>query len=1061
MLTLAVLLLASPVRERPVDVWAFRSVLDGRPRMLTLALSEDLWVAYDATHCSLVQAWVGGVKLDGSVYTDEHGPQPTSTGAWYYRGPVDRDVWRVDGKTVRPRFRGYRFVAGQCRLRYEFVAAGRSFEVTETPERSASLGLERRFTVSGKPKGVRLDLETGRLRGATTSGSGEYKAHRIRLEGTMTVVTPYSRQEAVPIAPSRPGPAPRPSQTTVNGVTYHAYQVGRSMEKLPRLVPNQTPNESRVVLQIDMEGEEFGLDDRFVAQFSARLRAPVAGVYKFRLTSDDGSRLTINGNVVVANDGLHSAETAVEGEVELSEGLHELSVDYFENKGGQSVKLEWMPPCARSFEVVPTKAFETQGGVVAVTSPGEKKLLDDLWPARPGDGSPLVDVYPGFDLTDARPEGFHPKIGGIDFLPDGRMVVCCWEPDGGVYAVSDPGSRKPEKITTKRIAFGLAEPLGIKVVRGQVYVLQKQELTRLSDLDKDGVMDDYECVANGWGVTSNFHEFAFGLEYEKGYFYANLAIAIDPGGRSTSPQDRDRGKTVKINEKTGECTFVAKGLRTPNGIGRGFQGKICLSDNQGDWLPASKLLLLEEGAFYGNRSVEPESSATWAVQPPVAWFPHGEIGNSPSQMARLNVGPYRDQMVIGDVTHGGLKRVFLEEVGRVLNGCVFRFVQGLDAGINRLCWGPDGALYVGGIGSTGNWGQEGKERFGLQRLAWNGKPAFDIVAVRSRKNGFEFEFTAPVGGTAVLDHDSWTVSQWRYVPTAEYGGPKVDERSLRIRSVTPSSDRRRVFVETEGHLPGHVVHFRVDPRIRSAKGETLWGTEAWYTLNEVGSGIGVVAPSDEGRLEANSLSPAEKAQGYKLLFDGKSTQGWVGANGGPTPAGWSALDGALTFVPGVGGGSIRSADQFADFELRFDWKVAPGSNSGVFYRGSVAADGTWTGDGSEYQILDDDLHPDGKSRLTSAAAFYAHFESPAGHTTPPGVWNEGKVVCRGNHVEHWLNGVKVVEYEVGSPLWLERHMASRFTVIPGYGRQPKGHLLLQDHGDLVAYKNIRIREFSP
>ncbi|MGE0000779.1 MAG: family 16 glycoside hydrolase [Fimbriimonadaceae bacterium] len=1061
MVTLAALVLTALVPDRPVDVWAFRSVLDGRPRMLTLALSEDLYVAYDATHCSLVQAWVGGVKLDGSVYTAEHGPQPTSTGSWYYRGPADRDVWRVNGVTVRPRFRGYRFIEGQCRLRYELKAGKKTIEVLETPERRPGPILERKFSVSGMPKGTVLDVETGMLRGVTTSGKGRFRANRLVMEGDMMALAPLDTGAARPIRPMTAVPAPRPRQAAVPGATYRAYQVEGPLDAIPRLVPNQTPNVSKVVSTIDLKGEDFGLEAHFVAKLTARLRVQEAGTYTFRLSSDDGSRLTIAGKEVASNDGLHSAETAVEGTADLTTGSHDLVIDYFENEGGQELKLEWKSPSSGMFVLVPSSVLETQGGEVHVTSPGPKRLLDSLWASRPGDGSPLVSVHPGFDLSPARPEGFHPKVGGIDFLPDGRMVVCCWEPEGGVYTLSGVSSGEPGKVTAKRIAFGLAEPLGIKVVSGTVYVLQKQELTKLSDHDRDGVMDEYECVSNGWGVTPNFHEFAFGLEYEKGYFLANLATAIDPGGKSTNPQNPDRGKTVKINAKTGEVSVFARGLRTPNGIGRGSGNRIYVSDNQGDWLPASKLLLLEEGAFYGNRSVEPEASRDWPVAPPVSWFPQGEIGNSPSQMARLDLGPYRDQTVIGDVTHGGLKRVFIEDVGGVSNGCVFRFVQGLEAGINRVSVGPDGAIYVGGVGSTGNWGQEGKERFGLQRLAWNGKAAFDILAVRSRRNGFEVEFTAAIGGSTVLDQDSWTVRQWRYEATADYGGPKVDERALTVRSVTPMHDRKRVFVETEGHLPGHVVYFRIDPRVRSAQGESLWATEAWYTLNRVGEAPGIVIPTALGRTAANALSPVERAEGYKRIFDGQSTEGWLSRNGLPPGKGWNVIDGALTFVPGVGGGDIRTTAQFGDFEFRFDWKVAPGSNSGVYYRSTIGPNGEWNGDGPEYQILDDLLHADGRSRLTSAASFYALFESPPNHTMPAGVWNEGKIVCRGNHVEHWLNGAKVVEYEIGSTMWQERLAACRFRDIPSYGRQPRGHILLQDHGDLVAYKNLRIKELKP
>src|SRR5690606_13488945 len=131
----------------------------------------------------------------------------------------------------------------------------------------------------------------------------------------------------------------------------------------------------------------------------------------------------------------------------------------------------------------------------------------------------------------------------------------------------------------------------------------------------DEIIDEYFCVADGWGVTNNFHEFAFGLIYENGYFYGNLATAINPGGTSTRPQNPDRGKVIRIDAKTGDFEFVAEGLRTPNGIGFGYKNRIFITDNQGDWLPSSKLLPYVKGAFYGNRAVDPEGTANKPVTP--------------------------------------------------------------------------------------------------------------------------------------------------------------------------------------------------------------------------------------------------------------------------------------------------------------------------------------------------------------------------------------------------------------------------------------------------------------
>ena len=277
-----------------------------------------------------------------------------------------------------------------------------------------------------------------------------------------------------------------------------------------------------------------------------------------------------------------------------------------------------------------------------------------------------------------------------------------------------------------------------------IYILQKQELTQLIDLNGDEIIDEYRTVCNTWGVSANFHEFAFGLAYKDGYFYGTLAIAILPGGASANPQISDRGKAIRISRETGEMEIIAEGLRTPNGIGIGADGELFIADNQGDWLPSSKILHVSEGAFFGSRAVDSARVAEIPVKLPVVWLPQDEIGNSPSTPSYLNDGPYKGQMIHGEVTNGGVKRVFVEKVDGEYQGAVFRFIQGLEAGVNRLVWGPDGALYIGGVGSTGNWGHNGKLWYGLQRLKYNENSTFEMLAIRAKSNGVEIEMTEPL-----------------------------------------------------------------------------------------------------------------------------------------------------------------------------------------------------------------------------------------------------------------------------------------------------------------------------
>lgn len=206
----------------------------------------------------------------------------------------------------------------------------------------------------------------------------------------------------------------------------------------------------------------------------------------------------------------------------------------------------------------------------------------------------------------------------------------------------------------------------------------------------------------------------------------------------------------------------------------------------------------------------------------------------------------------------------------------------------------------------------------------------------------------------------------------------------------------------------------------------------------------------------NTLTDAERRDGWRLLFDGRTTSGWRGFRKDVVPDAWSVVDGTLTF-DGSGGGDIVTVDQFGDFELVVDWRVGPGGNSGIFYRVTEDVDAIYHS-GPEYQVLDDAGHADGQSPLTSAGAAYGLYPAPRGAVRPAGEWNHARIVVREGHVEHWLNGVQTASYQLGSEDWERRVRESKFVEWPAYGRAARGHIGLQDHGDPVSFRNIKIRE---
>ena len=216
------------------------------------------------------------------------------------------------------------------------------------------------------------------------------------------------------------------------------------------------------------------------------------------------------------------------------------------------------------------------------------------------------------------------------------------------------------------------------------------------------------------------------------------------------------------------------------------------------------------------------------------------------------------------------------------------------------------------------------------------------------------------------------------------------------------------------------------------------------------------AEAQQARTESqiNTLTDAEREAGWELLFDGQSTDGWRGYMMDAVPDGWQVLDGELTRV-GRGRDLITKA-QFEDFDLTLEWKVELGGNSGILFRAVEGPEQIYMG-APEMQILDDDNHADGRSPLTSVGSNYAIHPAPRGLAHPVGEWNSVRILVDGNHVEHWLNSFRTVEYELGSVDWLERVAASKFSQWPEYGQASKGHIGLQEHGDVVAFRNIKIR----
>ena len=818
------------------------------------------------------------------------------------------------------------------------------------------------------------------------------------------------------------------------GVTLRVFDVQVELNDYCRLKPAQTPNIDKLMPTIDWSTTaHFGFADRFVTEVSGYLHITNAGTYGFRLISDDGARFLLDGTQVIDHPGRHGA-TAKDGSAQLTSGPHALYIEHFDAIYDQRLRLEWRPPGASAFSLVPNSALSTDADVVRVTAPGRKEC--EAAGDSAGDGLPLTGVHPNYTLTNLRPNGFEPDVTGMDWLPDGRLAISTWGGDrltvlGEVYLLGNvTGDTNPSRVTVKRIASGLREPMGLKYVDGTIYVSEKHQLTALVDTTGDEVADTYRRVAT-WPFGGNYHEFAFGLVYKDGYFYVTTGIAMVPGGATADPQPvPNRGSVLKINRSTGQVEYLAGGLRTPNGPGIGPENDLFVTDNQGMWVPTSKLVRVRQGAFYNHFTNPDGPYDNQPVTQPILWLPHNEISNSPSNPIMVPGGVFAGQMMFGDVTYGGIQRAYLEMVGGEYQGAVFRMTQGLEAGVNRISLGPDGAIYAGGIGWAGNWGQAGKLKFGLQKLTQTNTNALDILRMRAISGGFEIEYTQPLSTqTATNLVTKYRAQQWRYVPTSTYGGPKVDQENLSVTSATLSADRRKVTLKIANLKAGRVVYVRSPRPFSSTTGAQLWSTEAWYTLN---------------RLSTSAATPEENAERI-TLFNGTNLTACEKTSG--APATWPIANGSMESL----GGDIRTKEQFGDFRMHVEWYEPdyPPSVTGQA-RGNS---GVYIHESYELQVLESYRRP---PELNGAGAIYLKKAPDVNAARPTRTWqtydiefHAARFDSSGRKVENaritvWWNGTLVHDnVAIDGPTGL------------GKPEAPTGKIKLQDHGDPGANPRFR------
>ena len=446
------------------------------------------------------------------------------------------------------------------------------------------------------------------------------------------------------------------------------------------------------------------------------------------------------------------------------------------------------------------------------------------------------------------------RPGGHDFLPDGTCVVA--NISGDVWLVSGL-DEKLEHVKWKRFATGLFQPLGCKVVDGQIYVLGRDQITRLHDTNKDGEADYYENFNNACVVTENYHEFALDLQTDsKGNFYYAKGSPWTP--TNTSPH---QGTMLKVSKDGSKLEIFATGLRAPNGLGMGPGDVLTCSDNQGHWMPSNRLNIVKQGGFYGMTpaahrelafkkgdgsefKANPSSEAArkefktefWGNSPipvnghdlPLMWLPM-DIDNSsggevwaPPLPAGGKWGPWNGKMLQMSYGKSALFGVMQETIGGVEQGGLVRFPLSFKSGIMRGRFSPkDGQLYLSGLNV---WQSNAAKDGCLHRVRYTGKDITMPIALATKANGVEIRFSGALDAASAADVGNWAVTQWNYKWTGDYGSSdfsaldpnKKGKDIVLVSKVTLSPDKKGVILELADRVPAMTL--RTKCNIKAADG---------------------------------------------------------------------------------------------------------------------------------------------------------------------------------------------------------------------------------------------------
>lgn len=478
-----------------------------------------------------------------------------------------------------------------------------------------------------------------------------------------------------------------------------------------------------------------------------------------------------------------------------------------------------------------------------LTSALRAEDLGAMW----GTAAAEAKYYPVVDIP--IPSTVPMRPGGLEVLPDGRLAVGTRR--GDIYFVTGAFATPP-KPSFHLFATGQDEIFSLAWRDGVMISTSFGEVTRIRDLDGDGVADRYETLSNNWGYAEG-HEFAFASKPDP---EGNVWVALGLSG-SYESHNLFRGWAVKVTPE-GRMIPVCSGLRSPGGVAANAQGAMFVIESQGPWNGSCSLKHLKPGGFLGHPAsynwypytadlkapTKPNSQSRLHVErarvpelvPPAVRFPYIKMGRSISGF-RLDdtggkFGPFAGQFFLGDYTLSILLRATTEQVNGVWQGACYPFREGLATGLMNVQFAPQGQLVVGGFTTNTQWPVRGTAPFALQRIDWSGLTPFEVKEINIRPDGFLVTFTLPVDPAVAADPANYAVSTYTHVYQAGYGSPEVDQTEPRVLKAEPSADGLSVRLTLAKLEVGHIHDFDF-AKVRGRDGAPLLHTKAYYTVNEI------------------------------------------------------------------------------------------------------------------------------------------------------------------------------------------------------------------------------------